>query len=287
MKKSIRFLVFLVFLANCRQTIQTSISPPHIPSSVSFAGEPVPLGDWDVKERLDRELIINQNHHSSTILIFKQMLRYQKSINAILKEEEVPEDFFFLAVAESALLPQSNSSKGAVGIWQFMKATAQMYDMEVSDFIDERRNLKKATIAACKYLKEAKKELGSWTMAAAAYNRGVKGMKDAVAAQKQKDYYNLYLNTETYRYVFRIIALKLILTNPRDYNFNLDDNDQYPEYKYKKIEITDNIPDLVNFAITNGTTYKELVLHNPWIRSGKYSLEITKGKTYEILIPEK
>ncbi len=268
-------------------TPTTKIIPPQIPMNVSFAGERVPLEDPEVKERLDRELIINQNYHSSTILIYKTLGRYKTFIQNILKENEVPEDFFYLAVAESALNPNANSPAGANGLWQFLQQTGEMYGLEVSNYVDERRNLTKSTRAACKYLKDSYKDFGSWTLAAAAYNRGNKGMKDAIIAQKENDYYKLYLNSETYRYIFRIIALKIILNNPEDYNFKLSEDDFYPQYKFKSVMVSQNIESIPDFAKSNGITYKELILHNPWIRTIKYNFEVQPGKAYEFLIPLK
>ncbi|MCX7999802.1 MAG: lytic transglycosylase domain-containing protein [Leptospiraceae bacterium] len=276
-----------IFFCCSRSSVTPKFSPPEIPSSVEFAGEKVPLDDIEVRERLERELLINQNYHSSTMLIYKQMGRYRAYIEKTLKENGVPEDFFFLAVAESSLNPQATSPASAAGIWQFIPQTAESYGLEISTYVDERRHLEKSTIAACKYLKEAKKEFGTWTMAAAAYNRGFKGLKDAVVAQRETNYYRLYLNPETYRYVFRIIALKLILNNPGKYNFDLRSSDLYEPYKLKKVEIKESIDSLPEFAQKNGTTYKELILHNPWIRTGKYNFEVPSGKTYEFLIPDK
>lgn len=261
--------------------------PPQLPTSLSFAGERVPLEDPDVRERLDREITINQNYHSSTILIFKSLGRYRSFIQSILKENDVPEDFFYLAVAESALNPNANSPAGANGIWQFLQQTADGYGLEISPYVDERRNLLKSTRAACKYLKDSYKEFSSWTMAAAAYNRGNKGMRDAVLAQKESDYYKLYLNNETYRYLFRILALKLILSNPENYNYELKDSDFYPQLKFKTILVKDNIESLPDFAKTNGSNYKELILYNPWIRTLKYNFEVPAGKSYEFIFPEK
>lgn len=276
-----------LFFCCSRPSVEYKFTPPEIPSSVEFAGEKVPLEDTEVRERLERELIVNQNYHSSTMLIYKQMGRYRSYIEKVLKEQEVPEDFFFLAVAESSLNPQATSPANAAGIWQFIPQTAESYGLEISAYVDERRHLEKSTLAACKYLKEAKKEFGSWTLAAAAYNRGFKGLKDALQAQKENNYYNLYLNPETYRYVFRIIALKLILNNPKKYNFELDSSDQYEPYKLKKVEVKESIPSLPEFAQKHKTTYKELILHNPWIRTGKYNFEVPNGKVYEFLIPDK
>jgi membrane-bound lytic murein transglycosylase D len=289
--KSSKFILFLILLlfVFCTNvsTPNTKIIPPQLPSNLSFAGERVPLEDPDVKERLDRELIINQNYHSSTILIYKTLGRYKTYIQDILKENEVPEDFFYLAVAESALNPNANSPAGANGLWQFLQQTGEMYGLEVSNYVDERRNLTKSTKAACKYLKDSYKDFGSWTLAAAAYNRGNKGMRDAIIAQKENDYYKLYLNSETYRYIFRIIALKLILSNPEEYNFKLSENDFYPQYKFKSVAVSQTIESIPDFAKSNGITYKELILHNPWIRTIKYNFEVQPGKNYEFLIPIK
>lgn len=282
-------LFFIVF-ESCN-TVTTGISepvtrPPKLPSNVSFAGEKVPLDDQDVLERLDKELIVNQNYHSSTILIFKNMKRYKEPIEKILKENGIPEDFFYLAVAESALNPNATSSANAVGLWQFIQNTGEGYGLEVNTYVDERRHFQKSTRAACKYLLDAYKEFGNWTLVAAAYNRGLRGMKDAVTSQKTNNYYKLYLNQETARYVFRIIALKLILSSPQDYNFDLTDNMQYPPYRLKTVKVNESITSLPEFAIANGTTYKELILHNPWIRTGKYNFDVANGKSYEFLIPE-
>lgn len=284
--KSIFFLIFIFSCNTYKPSLESSKNQlPKVPSNVEFAGERVPLEDKDVYERLERELIVNQNYHSSTILIFKNMARYKKQILATLRENNVPDDFFYLAVAESALNPNATSSANAVGVWQFLQGTAEGYGLEVSQYVDERRNTFKATKAACKYLTEAYKEFGSWALAAASYNRGLKGMKDAVSGQKINDYYKLYLNQETYRYVFRIIALKLILSNPKDYGFDLDESVQYENYKFESVLVKESILDLPEFAIKNKSNYKELILHNPWIRTGKYSFEVTSGKTYEFLFP--
>ena len=292
MKSYILFFVFIFLSLQSCNTITTGVTeqivrPPKLPSNVTFAGERVPLEDQDVLERLDREMIVNQNYHSATILIYKNVKRYKEPIEKILKENGIPEDFFYLAVAESALNPNATSSANAAGLWQFIQGTAEGYGLEVSNYADERRHFIKSTRAACKYLLDAYKEFGNWTLVAAAYNRGQRGMKDAVTSQKMNNYYKLYLNQETARYVFRIIALKLILSNPQEYNFDLSESMQYPSYKLKIVPVTESIPSLPDFAIANGTTYKELILHNPWIRTGKYNFDIPTGKTYEFLIPEK
>ena len=289
-KLYIVLILFFLTLQSCNTVTNGQVEPvtrpPKVPSSVTFAGEKVPLEDQDVLERLDRELIVNQNYHSATILIYKNMKRYKEPIEKILKEQGIPEDFFYLAVAESALNPNATSSANAAGVWQFMQGTAEGYGLEVITHVDERRHFTKYTRAACKYLLDAYKDFGNWTLVAAAYNRGQRGMKDAVTSQKMNDYYKLYLNQETARYVFRIIALKLILSNPQEYNFDLTDSIQYPSYKLKTVSVKESISSLPEFAIANGTTYKELILHNPWIRTGKYNFDVTVGKTYEFLIPE-
>ena len=286
--KTINSFIFLAFIACCgTQFTEAKVKPPVLPSSLEFAGEKVPMDDPDVRERLERELIVNQNYHSSTMLIFKQLGRYKSYIIKTLNENGVPEDFLYLAAAESALNPNATSSAGAAGIWQFISETGEMMGLEISKSVDERRHLVKSTAAACRYLKDAHREFGSWTMAAAAYNRGNKGMKDAVNSQREKDYYKLYLNQETYRYVFRILALKLILSNSENYGYSLSDRDQYKEYNYKKVTLKESVSSLPDFAISNGITYKELIYHNPWIRTGKYSFDPPGNRTYEVLIPEK
>lgn len=265
---------------------QHKVKPPRIPNKLSFAGERVPLERQDVLESLDRELIVNQNYHSSTLTILKRMNRYKGKILKILKENSVPEDFFYLAVAESSLKDRASSYAGAVGIWQFLESTAKEYGLEVSETVDERRHLEKSTEAACRYLHNSYKKFKNWTLVAASYNRGVRGMQNAISDQKVDSYYELYLNSQTARYVYRILALKVILTNPSDYNFEFNQSMSYPIYKYKTLKISHSIDDLPDFAKKNNITYKELVLHNPWIQNGKYKFEAKEGKVYNFLIPE-
>ena len=214
------------------------------------------------------------------------MNRYKEKIVKILKENNIPEDFFYLAVAESSLKDKAASHAGAVGLWQFLQKTAGDYGLEVSDTVDERRDLEKSTRAACRYLHDSYKKFKNWTLVAASYNRGVRGIQEAIAKQKVDSYYKLYLNSETARYVFRILAFKLILTSPSDYNYEFDRSTSYPTYKYRVIKVDRSIEDLPDFSLKNNTTYKDIVLHNPWIKSGKYNLEVKEGKVYEILIPE-
>lgn len=255
---------------------------PKVPQKVSFAGENVPLERFEVYERLDRELLVNSFYHTSTSYILKLMPRYFPTIERILKEEGVPEDFKFLCVAESSL-QNLRSPAGAEGFWQFLSATAKGYGLEVNAFIDERYHLEKATRAACKYLKEAKSKFGTWTAAAASYNCGMGGYNGYASYQGSSNYYDLLLPEETNRYIFRIIALKLVLSNPKAYGFNLDSSDTYQPYKTRTVAVNTPITNLSSWAQSQGTSYKMVRLLNPWIR-GK-EIPNKSGKTYYIEIP--
>lgn len=254
----------------------------NFPDTIDFAGENTPLQIMDVYERFDRELIVNENLHSATNLIIKRANRVFPIIEPILKKNGIPDDFKYLAVIESNLT-NTVSPSGARGVWQFMPATAKEYGMEVNETVDERYHLEKATEAACKYFIDAKAKLGSWTLAAAAYNCGVSGLLKQMDAQKESDYYDLLLNEETSRYVFRILALKEIMNNQILYGFNLKNNELYEFVPTKKLEIDTSITDLASFAKLQGINYKILKLHNPWLRDKK--LENTTKKTYYIEIP--
>jgi hypothetical protein len=262
------------------------ISSFPLPDELTFAGEAVPMDDPDVRERIERELIQNSYKHSAIILILKREGRWRKQINRILKEEGVPEDFFYLAVAESELDEHAQSSVGAVGFWQFMKATASLYDLEVNDYVDMRKDPIAATYAACRYLKEAYKRFGNWTLAAASYNRGIAGLENAIKAQKVNNFYDLYLNRETYRYVMRIIALKLIIENPQAYGFFVEEADKYQPLVTRSVLVDSTINDLPQFALDMGINYKILKIYNPWLNSSDYKLAVPKGKSYTITLPE-
>ena len=257
-------------------------TPMYFPVAADFAGEKAPLQISDVRERLDRELLINANLHSSTILIMKRANRAFPIIEPILQKNNVPDDFKYLAVIESALI-NAVSSAGARGVWQFMPETAKEKGMEINESVDERYHLEKSTEAACKYLLAAKEKFGSWTLAAASYNGGMNGVSKKIEEQKVADYYDLLLNDETSRYVFRILALKEIMKNPVKYGFNLFPSDLYESIPSKKIEVDSTINDLADFAKTQGVNYKILKIHNPWLRD-KRLLNPTKKK-YEIEIP--
>ena len=254
----------------------------YFPNAVDFAGETTPLQITDVKERLDRELLINANLHATTVLIIKRANRVFPVIEPILQKYNVPDDFKYLAVVESGLT-NAVSAAGAKGVWQFMPDTAKEKGMEVNDIVDERYHLEKATEADCKYFLSAREKFGSWTLAAASYNGGMTGVGKKIEEQKVSNYYDLALTEETSRYVFRILALKEIMRNPAKYGFSIFNSDLYSQIPFKKIEIDSSINDLADFAKTQGINYKILKIHNPWLRDKKL-LNPTK-KNYEIEIP--
>ncbi len=254
------------------------------PAAVDFAGESTPLHIYDVKERFDRELLVNANLHASTILVIKRANRAFEVIEPILQKYNVPDDFKYLAVIESGLV-NAVSPAGARGIWQFMPATAKEMGMEVNEYVDERYHLEKSTEAACRYLLQSKERFGSWTLAAAAYNGGNTGVNRQIESQKVSNYYDLLLTEETSRYVFRILALKQIMKSPELYGFVIDKSDMYENLPTRKVEVNTSIPDLADFAIAQGINYKILKIHNPWLRDRK--LVNTSGKKYIIEIPER
>lgn len=254
----------------------------YFPTSIDFAGEQTPLQISDVRERLDRELLVNANLDATTLLIIKRANRAFPVIEPILAKYNVPDDFKYLAVIESGLV-NVVSPAGARGVWQFMPQTAREIGMEVNDMVDERYHLEKSTEAACKYLLDAKAKFGSWTLAAASYNGGMTGVNKQIEMQKVTDYYDLLLNDETSRYVFRILALKEIMKSPAKYGFVINTDELYVNLPSKKIEVDSSITDLASFAKTQGINYKILKIHNPWLRDKKL-LNVSKKK-YIIEIP--
>ncbi|RYD57977.1 MAG: hypothetical protein EOP56_06815 [Sphingobacteriales bacterium] len=255
---------------------------PELPKQLSFAGEKVPLERWDVKEQLDRELMYNYYAQYSTLYILKLMTRYFPMIEQRLKENGIPDDFKYLCVAESALRNQT-SSAGAVGFWQFMSGTAPTYGLEINDEVDERYHVEKATDAACKYFKDAYAKFGSWTAAAASYNCGMGGYNKFSTQQQTSHYYDLLLPEETMRYIFRILAFKLLLPEAQKMGFIVNHHDAYKPFKTKTVTISSTIPDLAQYAIDNGTTYRMLKTLNPWLRAR--ALTIKGARTYEIQLP--
>jgi hypothetical protein len=262
--------------------VKDKIELVGLPTEIDFAGEAAPLTIVDVRERLDREMIININLHSSTTLIFKRASRAFPVIEPILKKYGVPDDFKYLAVIESGLV-NAVSPAGARGVWQFMPETAKEKGMEVNDFVDERYDLEKSTEAACRYLLEAKNKFGNWTLAAASYNGGMFGINRQLENQQVTDYYDVLLTEETSRYVFRILALKEIMQNPAKYGFDIPKDQLYYPIEIKKIEIDTPIANLSSFAKGMGINYKILKLHNPWLRDKK--LDNKSNKKYILEIP--
>lgn len=254
-----------------------------IPDTLYFAGERVPIENFDVYESLDKEFLVNSYWHSQTILMIKRAYRYFPIIEPILKKNNVPDDFKYLVVAESGF---SNviSPAGASGFWQFMKPTAEKYGLEINEEMDERYNLEKATEAAAKHIKELFSYYKNWTLVAAAYNVGTGNLDKALNNQKVKSYYELFLNDETARYVYRILAIKTILSNPKKYGFYIPKNQQYPFIPTEKFAIDTTINDLAQFAIDKGLNYKILKIFNPWLR--KYKLTVLNGKKYFIQLPK-
>jgi len=254
----------------------------RLPDDVTFAGERVPLENFDTRESLERELLISAYRHSSTILIMKRANRYLPIIEKILQQNNVPDDFKYLVAAESEY---SNmiSPAGAVGFWQIMAATGKETSMEINDVIDERYHIEKSTQFACDYIKKSYERYGNWTLAAASYNGGRKAIDEQIAIQKENNYYDLLLAEETARYIFRAVAYKLVISDPESYGFTIDKNDLYPELKYFEVKVDSAVTDFTAFAKRYGTNYKMLKFLNPWLR--KPYLSPRPNKEYLIKIP--
>lgn len=254
----------------------------EVPKQLTFAGEPVPLDIPDVHERLDKELQINSYWHSNTMFLMKRANRWLPQMEKILAEYEIPEDFKYLPLIESNLM-NVTSYKDAVGYWQILKSSGRELDLEITREVDERYDPLKATEAACKYLRRSYRKFGSWTMVAASYNRGMAGVDRAMEAQGVDSYYDLYLNDETSRYVFRILAIKEISEHPQRYGFKIDPSHLYQQEPLRYVEVDETVKSLVKFAKEHGTNYKLLKHHNPWLRDDQ--LTVKKGKKYLIAIP--
>lgn len=254
-----------------------------IPDGINFAGESVPIHKADIRERMDRELLVNTYWQSNMLLLMKRANKYFPIIEPILAKNGVPDDFKYLALIESGLL-QVTSPAGAKGFWQIMKATARENGLEVNSNVDERYNIELATEVACKYLLKSKERFGNWTLAAAAYNGGNAGMSRRLNTQKVDDYYDLLLGEETSRYVFRIVAVKEIMTFPEKYGFSFDQEDLYNLEATKIVEVDTAISNIALFAKGFNTNYKELKIHNPWLRENH--LNNKSRKLYHIKIPQ-
>ncbi|MDN4165892.1 lytic transglycosylase domain-containing protein [Cytophagales bacterium LB-30] len=255
-----------------------------IPESITFAGERIPLDDPEVRERLDRELHINTYYNSNTIFVIKRANRWFEQIEAVLKEQGVPDDFKYLAVIESNLM-NGRSHKGAVGFWQLLEPTAKELGLEVTTQVDERFDPIKSTYAACKYLKKAYARFDNWTNVAASYNMGMYGLHKQLVEQDVDSYYDLWLNEETARYVFRIIALKIIMEDPETYGYDIPRHQLYQAPELRLLEVKESIPDLVTFSIAQGINFKILKQYNPWLRDKKLTLGKDRS-SYTLAIPE-
>lgn len=254
----------------------------ELPENLNLAGERVPIERQHIRERMDRELLVNTYWQSNGLLLLKRANKYFPILEPLLKEYGLPDDFKYLAVAESALIDET-SSVGAAGMWHFMKNTGKEYGLEINQNVDERYHIEKSTKVAAQYLIKAKERFGSWTLAAAAYNAGNYGVSRRLEAQGVTSYYDAFLPNETERYVLRIIALKEVLSNPRKYGFKFDEKDLYTMEKTRTIKVDSAITNIALFAKNFGLNYKELKLHNPWLRQNK--LNNRSQKVYEIKIP--
>jgi len=252
------------------------------PSSFDFAGEVLPSNSSEIFERIDKQMLKNIYWQSNTLLYFKRANKYFPIIEPILKKHNIPDDFKFLALIESGL-QNVVSPAGATGFWQILKSTAREYNLEVNSAIDERYNLEKSTEFACTYLKSAYNQFGSWTMAAASYNMGKNGLQRRSLEQKTNNYFNLKLSSETSEYIFRIVAVKEILQNPKKYGFIFREKDLYTMPSFKTIIIDSTINDLNEFAISNSINFKLLKEFNPWLRTN--TLPNASRKSYDIKIP--
>ena len=260
------------------------VSPPELPAEINFSGEKVPLERWDVKERLDREMLINYYGHANILFLMKMSNRYFPIISERLKANGVPDDFKYLCVAESNLVSTAISPSKAVSFWQFLGGTAPGFGLRVNSEVDERYNIEKATDAACRYLKQAYSKFGSWTAAAASYNCGQAGYNNRAIQQRTKNYYDLLLPEETNRYMFRILAFKHLLENAEGLGFELKEEEKYQPIQFRLVEVKSSINNLTQFAIDNGTTYKMLQLMNPWLRGR--SLTASSANNYQLKLPQ-
>jgi len=260
------------------------IISPKIPDNIEFAGERVPVENFEVKERIEREFIVNTYFHSLTLLAIKRASRWFPVIEPILKKNDIPDDFKYLSVIESNL-ENVISPSGATGFWQFMDAAGKKYGLEINSQIDERYHVEKSTQAACSYLKDAYEMFGTWTMAAASYNMGTNGISDQIIKQKTKNYYNLVLSIETSRYIARIIAFKYIVQNWENYGFDIKEEELYQPLKFFEVTLDSSVGNFADYAFAQGINYKTLKLYNPWLRDN-YLSNRTRS-VYKIKIPEK
>lgn len=256
---------------------------PDIPKSINFAGQNISLEEVNMWERLDRELTAMAYTHGNTLLAIKRANRYFPEIAPVLKSEGVPDDMIYLAVIESTLNPRALSPANAAGLWQFMSSTAKEYGLEVGTEVDERYDIEKATRAAARYLLNAYSRYGNWESVAASYNGGMARISNELSSQQATSAYDLWLADETMRYMFRLLAMKMIMESPRDYGFHLRPDQLYQPMDYKMVEVSTTVDDWAQWAIDHGSDYMTLREHNPWIRAK--SLTNKSGKTYRVKLP--
>lgn len=264
----------------------TPLSPviaPEVPESVTFAGKKISLDDIDMWERLDRELSAMSYTHGNTLLALKRANRFFPVMAPILKEQGIPADMIYLAAIESTLNPRALSPAKAAGMWQFMPTTGKEYGLEVGTEVDERYDVEKSTRAACRYLKDAYAKYGNWESVAASYNGGMARVTKELEAQQATSAYDLWLADETMRYMFRLLAMKMIMESPRQYGFTLSASQLYQPLEYTSVKVNGPVEDWAQWAIDHGTDYMTLREHNPWIRAK--SLTNKTGKTYTVRIP--
>ena len=268
-----------------KSEVPSLTAPPQVPTKVTFAGETIPLDRYDLRERMDRELMAFTYMHSTTMLTIKKANRYLPIIEPILRQQGVPDDLKYLAIIESSLNTLAKSSAGAAGMWQFMQTTGRQYGLEVNNNIDERYNIEKATVAACKYLKEGYEKYGNWLSVAASYNAGQARITSELSKQQAEKATDLWLVEETSRYMFRLLAAKEVFSNPQRFGFLLKREQLYPAMKYNEVTVTTGIDTLANFAKQHGISYRELKDANPWLRQD--FLQNKSGRTYVLKIPTK
>jgi membrane-bound lytic murein transglycosylase D len=260
-----------------------TVSPISVQGELFFAGERVPLEDPEVRERLERELQLNTYWHSNTLMAMKMANRYFDGLEKILTDNGVPADFKYLPLIESNFR-NDVSPAGAVGFWQFVEGTAKNYGLQVNGEVDERYNIEKSTAAACVYLKRSKEELGNWTLAAASYNMGLGSAQQRIKDQKTNNFYDMYFNPETSRYIFRMLAMKIIFSNPKQAGFAVKTEDLYQPYKYKMVDVDTAIPNIADFAAQYNLKYKHIKILNTWLREAR--LTNKDGRKYQLKIME-
>ena len=291
----LRLIFFLTILSSCNENKleekkARAVEPksphftlPHLPTEIVFCNEKIILADEDTREKLDREILVNSYFQSATVLSLKRAGRYFPLIEKILKEENIPDDFKYLSIIESGLA-QAVSPVGAQGFWQFMPFTAKEFDLEISNEVDERLNIEKSTRAACSYLRNAQDTLKDWLLTVASYNRGIGGVRSDMRWQGTNHYFDTDMNSETGRYVFRLLAVKLIFEHPELYGFDLKAMEVYKPFKTKGLLITKTIENIAKWSIEQGVNYKIVTKLNPWLKGNR--LTIT-NKYYTILLPSK